>query len=299
MFVYYTRVDSGAPGGCVEPGEPLHACRGNDDRRRSSELVLLDDISSHAGNHNGGDLDIGSDGFLYVSVGDAGSDPRGDPARPAATTPARTFSLLNGKILRITLDGQPAPGNPFTGPARRRARRAATRRRRRRRSCQEIFAYGLRNPYRFAFDRNDGSIAFFINDVGQGTYEEVDLGQLGANYGWPIREGGCPQGDTGPVPGPGRRGLTDPITDYGRGDGQYDHRRSVRPERAVARRSTTARYLFGDGGSGDIWVRHADGSSTTAPRSPPVPAADRHDVRLRRRRPDGPVLRPDRRRRCA
>ena len=95
-----------------QPGEPVHAesVRPIDP---ASEVVLLDNISSRGGNHNGGNVEIGSDGFLYVSVGDAGVDPRGDAGVNDA---AQDLSLFNGKILRITLDGHPAPGNPLTGP---------------------------------------------------------------------------------------------------------------------------------------------------------------------------------------
>jgi glucose/arabinose dehydrogenase len=123
----------------------------------ASEVVLLDDISSHNGNHNGGNLEIGSDGFLYVSVGDAGgTNPRGDSGVNQA---AQDLSLLNGKILRVTLDGRPAPGNPLTGPNSAPCATAGISAPRST-QCQEIFAWGLRNPYRFAFDRNDGSDRF-------------------------------------------------------------------------------------------------------------------------------------------
>lgn len=253
VYVYYTHAGAG---GCVNRVSRLTLI--GDSIVDGSELVLLDDIASVGRNHNGGDLDIGADGFLYVSVGDSGTDPRGDSGGAGANDAAQDLSLLNGKILRITLDGQPAPGNPISGPGTApcafRGNTAATPRT----PCQEIFAYGLRNPYRIAFDRNDGSDRFFINDVGQDTQEEVDLGRNGANYGWPIREGNCPQGDTAPCPAPSD-GLVDPITSYGRGIGRYVTAGAFVPNGRWPSEFDGG-YLFGDGGSGAIWLREADGT---------------------------------------
>ena len=256
VYLYYTRDAAGAPGGCVNRVSRFTLSAGVIDPL--SEVVLLDNISSVNGNHNGGDLDFGSDGLLYVAVGDAGRDPRGDSGSAGANDAAQDLSLLNGKILRITRDGQPAPGNPISGPS---SAACATRGNTPSTPvtpCQEIFAWGLRNPYRFAFDRKDGSDRFFINDVGQGTYEEVDLGAAGVNYGWPMREGGCPQGDTTPCPGPAA-GLTDPITFYGRDLGTFITAGAFVPSGLWPAEYDGA-YLFADGGSGDIWVRFADGS---------------------------------------
>jgi glucose/arabinose dehydrogenase len=258
VYVYYTRTAAGAPGGCVNRvsrftllGQQVVA---------GSEVVLIDNISSNAGNHNGGDVDIASDGFLYVAVGDAGRDPRNDSGSGGGNDAGQDLSLLNGKILRLTLTGQPAPGNPISGPntvaCGSRGNTSSTPST----WCQEIFAYGLRNPYRFAFDRDDGSSTFYINDVGQGTYEEVDRGQIGANYGWPIREGGCPQGDTVPcdAPAPGS-GLVDPIAFYGRSDGTYVTAGAFVPD-GLWPAEYDGSYLFADGGSGDIWHYTAAGT---------------------------------------
>ena len=224
----------------------------------ASEVVLLDKISARGGNHNGGDLDLGSDGYLYVAVGDAGRDPRGDSGSAGSNDAAQDLSLLNGKILRITTDGFPAPGNPFTGPGTARCATRGNTSLTPTTTCQEIYAVGLRNPYRFAFDRNDGSGRFYINDVGQGTLEEVDEGTLGANYGWPSREGNCPQGQTAPCAGPAA-GFTDPITVYGRTTG-----RSITGGAFVPNGLWPSRYdgtyLFGDYVSGEIWMMEQDGS---------------------------------------
>ena len=254
VYVYYTAI---AGGGCVN--RVSRFTLGYDDRiDPASELVLLDGIASTGGNHNGGDLDVGSDGYLYVAVGDAGRDPRGDSGSAGSNDAAQDLTLLNGKILRITLDGQPAPGNPLTGPG---TARCATRGNSAATpftKCQEIFAWGLRNPYRFAFDRDDGSDRFYVNDVGQSTMEEVDVGMLGANYGWPMREGVCPQGQVPPCAGP-PAGLTDPITVYGRTTG-----RSITGGAFVPDGLWPARYdgtsLFGDYLADAIWLMQPDGA---------------------------------------
>ncbi len=107
--------------------------------------------------------------------------------------------------------------------------------------CQETFAWGLRNPFRFAFDPNAAGTRFFINDVGEGAWEEIDAGQAGADYGWNVREGPCANGsetNCGPPPA----GMTNPIYAYSHGESgcARDHRRRVRPERRSGRRRTTA-----------------------------------------------------------
>ena len=253
VYLYYTRTEPGAPGGCVNRVSRFQLSGST--INPASEFVLIDNISSVAGNHNGGDLDVGSDGFLYVSIGDAGSDPR---VRSGVNQAAQDLSLLNGKILRITLDGQPAPGNPLTGPGTAACATRGNTPSTPTTQCQELFAWGLRNPFRIAFDRNDGSNRFLINDVGQSTREEIDLGGIGRNYGWPTREGQCPQGQTPPCAGP-PAGITDPITDYPRSVGQYITAGGFVPN-GLWPSEFDGTYLFGDGGSGDIWLMRTDGS---------------------------------------
>jgi len=128
------------------------------------ELVLVDDIPADIGNHNGGALRFGLDGKLYIGVGDGAANPMG----------AQSLSTLNGKLLRINPDGSIPTDNPFVDEPDARA---------------EIWAYGLRNPFTFAVQPGTGAI--FINDVGQGLWEEVNLAVAGANYGWPLCEGRC------------------------------------------------------------------------------------------------------------
>jgi glucose/arabinose dehydrogenase len=139
-----------------------------------SEVVIFELTPlSGATNHNGGALAFGPDGELYVAVGEN-----------ATGSNAQTLSNLLGKILRINANGSIPTDNPFfmlaTGTNR------------------AIWALGLRNPFTFAFQPGSGQM--FINDVGQNTYEEIDEGFAGANYGWPLSEGPTSQpGQTGPI----------------------------------------------------------------------------------------------------
>ena len=128
-----------------------------------SEVVILDlDNLSGATNHNGGALAFGPDGKLYAAVGEN-----------ANSANAQTLANLLGKMLRLNSDGTIPTDNPFFGTAT--GRNSA------------IWALGLRNPFTFAFNPNGPEM--FINDVGQNTWEEIDDGQAGANYGWPDTEG--------------------------------------------------------------------------------------------------------------
>ena len=154
----------------------------------SAQLVIAVDQPS-ASNHKAGWLGFGSDGFLYAALGDGGSN---------ANTAQDVNSLL-GKMLRLDVHSDdfltdaarnyaiPA-GNPFAGATP---------------GADEIWAMGLRNPWRDSFDRATGQL--FIADVGAGTWEEVDIGAVGANYGWPLAEG--PSGSQDPS-------LTRPIFSY-------------------------------------------------------------------------------------
>jgi glucose/arabinose dehydrogenase len=193
-----------------------------------SERVLLV-IEQPFPNHNGGQLQFGPDGMLYVGMGDGGSsgDPLGHGQNP---------KTLLGTLLRIDVDGgEPytIPGdNPFVN----------------RPDAQgEIWAYGLRNPWRFSFDRCDGRL--FLADVGQNLWEEVDLIEKGGNYGWNVMEGAhCFR----PAVGCRTEGLEPPIAEYDHSlgcsiTGGYVYRGS-RIE------SLIGRYVFGDFCSGRIWT---------------------------------------------
>lgn len=171
--------------------DPLHAAAG-------SRRIVLEVPHPNATNHNGGQLHFGADGYLYISIGDGGNTSTpGDPAR-------KLTSLL-GKILRINplptsrKAYQIPPTNPFADRAGR----------------DEIFAYGLRNPYRFSLSGN----LITIGDVGQENWEEVNIrtiaGARGANFGWPEFEGDSLHDADLPGPGP----VTFPIHTYSHGSG--------------------------------------------------------------------------------
>ena len=266
VYVYYTRPAAGAAGGCVN--RVSRFTMADDVINPASEVVLLDNIGSPAGNHNGGDVNVGNDGFLYVSVGDGGCDPRGDSGCAGSNDAAQDLSLLNGKILRVNrLDGSPALGNPFLGAGTAQCQFRGNTSATPTSTCQEIYAYGLRNPWRLAFDPNTGATRFHINDVGQNTREEVNVGAAGANYGWPSREGQCAQGVNPPCPGPSAE-ITQPIADYQHGvvgGGEYITGGAFVPNGAWGSEYDGG-YLFADGAPGTIFLRTAAG--TVAFRAP-------------------------------
>lgn len=221
----------------------------------ATELILLDNLDVSRGDHNGGDLQIGKDGDLYVTVGDGGLNPRGTGTAGSA---AQDLSLFNGKVLRITTTGGVPSDNPFVGVASAQscallgvsAPTTAV--------CTEIYDYGLRNPYRFAFDPNASGTRFFINDVGQSTWEEVDNGGSGLNYGWDVREGFCAYGST-TVCAPTPAGYTDPLTAYNHSIGcTYITAGVFIPNGLWS--GFDGGYLFADGGCGSIFLMKSDGS---------------------------------------
>ncbi len=189
----------------------------------SSEVQVLY-VRQPYWNHNGGVLAFGPDGYLYLGLGDGGSggDPQGN---------GQSFNTLLGKILRIDADnGDPytiPPDNPFGS---------------------EIWAYGLRNPWRFSFDARTGDL--YIGDVGQGEWEEIDVapaGVGGLNFGWNYREGGHPYEGQPPA---GVQ-LVEPIAEYSHGEGCSVTGGAV--YRGTALPAWQGIYLYGDYCSGLIW----------------------------------------------
>jgi glucose/arabinose dehydrogenase/chitodextrinase len=152
----------------------------------TSETILVDRMPARGTNHNAGDLHFGKDGYLYISIGDGGTNWTGSGSA-GGNDAARDKYILTGKILRITRDGGIPPGNPFTGAGTGRCNTTGATTIGN--HCQETFAWGLRNPFRFAMDPNAIGTRFYINDVGQGEREEVSEGESGADYGWNCREG--------------------------------------------------------------------------------------------------------------
>jgi glucose/arabinose dehydrogenase len=146
------------------------------------------------GNHDGGCLQFGPDGYLYISFGDGGG--QGDKHGEIGN--GQKMDILLGKILRVDINtpqGYLVPkDNPFVG---------------RKDAKPEIWAYGFRNPYRFSFDKVSKQL--FAGEVGQDLWEEVDIVKKGANYGWRLFEGTHPYN---PASGSDTKGITMPITEY-------------------------------------------------------------------------------------
>jgi len=169
----------------------------------ATETILVDGMPSPSGNHNAGDVQFGKDGYLYITVGDG-----------AVLGTSRLQHVLAGKVLRVTRDGAIPPTNPFQGAGTARCSPAGSTTAGQR--CQETFAWGLRNPFRLAFDPNAAGTIFRINDVGQNTWEEIDAGQSGVDYGWNCREGAHTFSTTGAC-NPTPAGMVDPIFEYAHG----------------------------------------------------------------------------------
>lgn len=210
-----------------------------------SEKIILE-VDQPYGNHNGGQLAFGPDGYLYIGFGDGGSanDPRGHGQNP---------NTLLGAILRIDVD-KTDPGLAYAVPADNpfRARRGFR---------PEIWAYGLRNPWRFSFDAATGTL--YAADVGQDDREEIDVIEKGANYGWNIMEGDiC----TPAVARSCRReGLRLPIHTYSHREGRSVTGGFVYRGKAIP--DLVGAYLFADYVSGHIWaLRYRDGRVTAQAR---------------------------------
>ncbi len=222
-------------------------------------------LGKNANNHNGGTLAFGPDGYLYLAIGDGGNANDVGPSHIEPGGNAQNLSTPNGKMLRfdalhpsltvgspdsISANGQyriPST-NPFQGPG----------------QVPEIYAYGLRNPYRFAFD--DFTDELILADVGQNNIEEINRIELGGNYGWPIKEGTFIFNRTnqGPGQGPGTiganspgapAGLIDPISGP-LGTLQYDHGDGISITGGFVYRGSAIPELFGKYVFGDLALRN-------------------------------------------
>lgn len=212
----------------------------------ASERVLIH-VTQPETNHNGGHLAFGPDGYLYVGLGDGGG--AGD-AHGTIGNGQDTHTLL-GKILRIDVDVQPygiPAGNPFATSSRCGAGGSGAA------DCAEIYAWGLRNPWRFSFDAVGGQL--WIGDVGQDAWEEIDRIAAPANLGWRCREAAH---DYNAACG-AAQGLVDPVAEYDHSVGEsvsggFVYRGSRYP-------SLAGRYVFGDFISHRLWSIPADTSAT-------------------------------------
>lgn len=224
----------------------------------SGEVVLLDRIHSTAGNHNGGDLQFGKDGHLYVSVGDGGCDHAATSNCGGANDAARDRHVLLGKILRITREPGMVPAdNPFVGPGSGPCH--ATGSTTPGNWCRETFAWGFRNPFRMAVDPNAPGTRLYVNDVGQSSWEEIDDLRSGADYGWNVREGHCARGSTTSCGAP-PAGMTNPVFDYGRADGCGSITGGAFVPAGVWPAAFDGRYLFSDFNCGRIFRLDPDGA---------------------------------------
>lgn len=168
---------------------PVNRCsrfvmRSDDTLDSSSEKVLFQTTPLAKQMHNGGDMVFGKDGYLYVATGDGGMSK--------SSRISQDNSDLLGTLVRLTDDGGVPSDNPFVAGGTRCALSGAAADGAS--PCQEIYATGLRNPFKLAVDPNAANTRLYINDVGGRTWEEVNMagdGFAGANYGWPEREGPC------------------------------------------------------------------------------------------------------------
>jgi glucose/arabinose dehydrogenase len=211
-----------------------HVSADNPDHADPNSAEKIIQVDQPYPNHNAGQLAFGPDGYLYVGLGDGGSagDPQGN---------GQNGHALLGKMLRLDVDsGTPysiPPSNPFIGHPN---------------FAPEIWTYGLRNPWRYSFDRATGDL--YIADVGQNTWEEIDFQPAGdrggENYGWNVYEGLHPYGSSQAV------GAVPPIAEYNHSDGcsvtgGYVYRGNALPD-------LQGTYLFGDFCSGTIWATKRD-----------------------------------------
>jgi len=210
-----------------------------------SEVVLLE-ITQDYSNHNGGQIAFGPDGYLYIAVGDEGL--AGDPKDNA-----QDLTTLHGSILRIDVDSNALgnygipPDNPFA---------INTKGYR-----PEIYAYGLRNPWRFSFDPVTGWL--WAGDVGQRLWEEIDVIVKGKNYGWDCREG---MHEYDPAQQSAVcdtvRNLIDPIWEYGHGGGNVSVT-GGHVYRGPSLPALVGMYIFADYNSGRMWGLDHDAGAVT------------------------------------
>jgi glucose/arabinose dehydrogenase len=227
VYVYYTVITS-----------PIHNrvsrfTANGDVAVTGSETPILDlDNLSSATNHNGGAIHFGPDGKLYVAVGENGNSAN-----------AQSIDTRLGKILRINSDGTIPPDNPTAFPGIPGSPSGAN---------QAIWAVGLRNPFTFGFEPGTGRL--LINDVGESTWEEINDGIAGSNYGWGLCEGFCSP------PDPNHR---DPLFEYGHGTGcAIVGGAFYAPAVNQFPPSYRGKYFFSDFCSG--WIRLFDPSDNTA-----------------------------------
>jgi glucose/arabinose dehydrogenase len=264
VFLYYSASDE-AGGTDLDRHRVVSAPLRDDGTLDTGAVTVLVRGLRGPANHDGGALEVGPDGRLYVGVGDTGCNSGAPPEPPGA--PGNFFGTCltnaNGKILRVALDGTIPPDNPLAGAAAttacgatcRDAPTTATGAPRR-----EIWAWGFRNPWRFSFDDRTGRL--WVGDVGEVTWEEVTIAEKGRHHGWPWREGarGWPRSkcrETVPDAGD----CVEPVYACRHGDasggvdgGCKSITGGVLPDFASWPASHRGLYLFGDNANGRIWT---------------------------------------------
>jgi uncharacterized repeat protein (TIGR03806 family) len=249
VFFFYTGTDTAL--GAVDRVSQFTLAAGGTTLDPASELELLD-VDDPESNHNGGNIAFGPDGFLYIGIGDGGG--AGDAHGTIGN--GQLLTTLLGKMLRIDVSASNPtttytipPSNPYAANPRCNVSGNGTA------NCPEIFAYGFRNPWRWSFDRVSGQL--WLNDVGQGALEEVDLVTLGGNYGWRCFEGTNPYSNTC---GPNGASAIPPVAQYGRTLGQSTTGGVVYRGSAIP--NLHGRYVFGDFATGNLWSIARDTTPT-------------------------------------
>ena len=245
VYLSYTVTGSGANNPLISRISRFSSIDGGQTLLAASGEIILE-ILQPFGNHNGGDVHFGPDGYLYAGFGDGGSG--GDPQDNA-----QNQANLLGTMLRINVDGaapyEIPPDNPNAGNGSCTQGFGGA-------ACPEIYAWGLRNPWRFSFDSATGEL--WTGDVGQGAWEEVDRIELGRNYGWDDREGAhCFEPASGCS-----TNSDDPITEYGRGLGASITGGYVYRGAAIA--DLVGWYVFADFISGRIFAVPENSQPVTA-----------------------------------
>jgi len=198
---------------------------------RASEQIIME-VAQPYGNHNGGQIVFGFDGYLYIGLGDGGSggDPKGN---------GQNLSTLLGSILRIDVS-KSSLDNPYTIPASNPYVNSLGKK-------GEIYAYGLRNPWRFSFDPVTKKL--WAADVGQSEIEEIDIITSGGNYGWNIQEGSSCFNHRGKC---NTAGLIKPVYEYTHAVGQSITGGKVYRGKALP--GLVGSYIYADFVSGKIWA---------------------------------------------
>jgi glucose/arabinose dehydrogenase len=222
VFISYTR--SGSP--LISYVSRFTSVDNGKTLDESSEQVVIN-VNQPYGNHNGGNIAFGPDNYLYIGFGDGGSggDPQGN---------GQNKNTLLGAMLRVNVDGAPPyeipADNPFVKNSNARP---------------EIYAYGLRNPWRWSFDKKTGQL--WLGDVGQNAWEEVDIIESGGNYGWNAKEGFHSYNASTKLDGPGLAPVVEYSHDKGCSiTGGYVYRGNLISE-------LSGTYLYADFCQGTIW----------------------------------------------